>query len=180
MRTRMWQLAAAAVLAISGAASAQTGVQVLPQIPVATQAAPAPMPAPAGAPAAAPATAPAVSPVIVHGQGGCTNCAAPAGNCASCDPFEKCKKSLLSRGVFGGAKIGAGCESPAGCGSFASERTFLFGSCKQFYNPGSDCGKHGGLGGGCGAGGCKNCGLIPPGPGGYGAPICTYGAYSNR
>ncbi len=176
MRTRMWQLAAAAVLAISGAASAQTGVQVLPQIPVATQAAPAPMPAPAGAPAAAPA----VSPVIVHGQGGCTNCAAPAGNCASCDPFEKCKRSLLGGGLLGGAKIGAGCANPVGCGTVASERTFLFGSCKQFYNPGSDCGKHGGLGGGCGAGGCKNCGLIPPGPGGYGAPICTYGAYSNR
>lgn len=186
MRARMWQLAAAAVLAVTGSASAQTaGVGSLPQIPVigqpaapvpAAPAAPAPaMAAPAApAPAAAPAAAPAVSPIIVHGASGCSTCA-PA-----CDPCGK-SRSLFGGGVFSSLKIGSGCANPVGCGNFASERTFLFGGCKQFYNPGNDCGKHGGdCGkGGHKGGGCKNC-LTPDGPGGYFDRNCEYGSYLNR
>lgn len=68
--------------------------------------------------------------------------------------------------------IGAGCANPIGCGSFASERTFHFGSCKQFFSPGNDC---------------SLCGKRKPfeypvfGPGGLGDHTpCTYGSYLNR
>ena len=60
--------------------------------------------------------------------------------------------------------IGAGCAMPIGCSNWAAERTFLFGSCRQFFNPGNDCGSHAGRFGGCngtgypGAGGCNSCG----------------------
>lgn len=190
MRSRIWQLAVAAVLAISGMASAQTADLIIdkslpsvPSVPTATQAAPAPMAAPAAAPATA---AQPVSPIIIHGQGGCTNCGTPAtSSYASCDPCSTGKRSLLGGGLLSSLKIGSGCANPVDCGSCASEKTFVFGSCRQFYNPGNDCWKHG-FGGGCGAGGCghgggcKKCGLIPPGPGGLGAPICVYGSYLMR
>ena len=36
--------------------------------------------------------------------------------------------------------IGEGCANPVGCGSCASEKTFLFGGCNQFFNAGNKCG----------------------------------------
>ncbi|CAN5379897.1 hypothetical protein BH11PLA2_BH11PLA2_44940 [soil metagenome] len=47
-------------------------------------------------------------------------------------------------------RIGAGTINPVSCGCLASEKTFMFGSCKQFFNPQNVCG------GGCTAGGCGN------------------------
>jgi hypothetical protein len=57
-------------------------------------------------------------------------------------------------------RIGGGCAMPSGCSNLAAERTFLFGSCKQFFNAGSDC-------------------AIVHGPRERVAP-CTYNTYLNR
>ena len=35
--------------------------------------------------------------------------------------------------------IGEGCRMPAGCSNYFAERTFLWGSCRQFYTPGNKC-----------------------------------------
>jgi hypothetical protein len=35
--------------------------------------------------------------------------------------------------------IGSGTANPVGCGCLASERTFLWGGCKQFFTPGRTC-----------------------------------------
>ncbi len=89
------------------------------------------------------------TPVVVQGPG-----------CAAGDCGPKTNKSVLHKALF----IGQGCESPIGCSNLAAERTFIFGSCRQFFNPGNDCGSHAGKFGGCagtgfaGSGGCKSCG----------------------
>lgn len=66
--------------------------------------------------------------------------------------------------------IGEGCRMPAGCSSYFAERTFIWGSCRQFYTPGNKCsafpgrgtlvgmnGYNGGFftGGGCANGNCQ-------------------------
>ena len=38
--------------------------------------------------------------------------------------------------------IGEGCRMPVGCSSYFAERTFLWGSCRQFYTPGNKCVAH--------------------------------------
>ena len=92
---------------------------------------------------------------------------AQAGGCSTCGP--------KGHGLHGGLAIGAGCQNPVTCGNCATEKTFLFGSCRQFYSPGSDCG---------GAGGFGCFGLKRPiayGPGGLGDHYpCEYGSYNNR
>ena len=35
--------------------------------------------------------------------------------------------------------IGEGCRMPVGCSNIFAERTFLFGSCRQFFTPGNKC-----------------------------------------
>ena len=73
-------------------------------------------------------------------------------SCASCDTSPKCRFA-----------IGAGTVMPIGCSCLAAERTFLFGSCSQFFHPTNYC-AGGFYGGGCnfggsrGAGGCNSCG----------------------
>ncbi len=77
-------------------------------------------------------------------------------------------------------RIGDGCASNPGCTNLAAERTFLFGSCRQFFTPGNQC-AHGGCGsslfGGRRAGheplllGSANLGTPNP---------CVYGSYLNR
>lgn len=58
--------------------------------------------------------------------------------------------------------IGGGTVNPVGCGCWASEKTFLWGGCRQFFNPQHSCGR--------GCGGERNpCALPTYGPG-YGAP----------
>ncbi len=66
-------------------------------------------------------------PVVAYGDG----CAAPG---------TRTRHSHASK-LF----IGAGTINPVSCGCLASERTFGFGSCKQFFNPQNTCG------GGCGS-----------------------------
>lgn len=68
------------------------------------------------------------APVVVNGSGGC------AGSNAG----------YTSRHCVG---IGGGTASPVGCSCFAAEKTFLWGSCRQFFNPQHVCGN-----GGCGCG----------------------------
>lgn len=62
--------------------------------------------------------------------------------------------------VWNAVTIGEGCRNPVGCGNFASERTFLFGSCRQFFNAGYKCSVFG-------------AGLLGHCP-------CEYGSYLNR
>jgi hypothetical protein len=78
----------------------------------------------------------------------------PAAGCSSCET------SKHSGGLI---RIGQGCAMPHGCSSLPAERTFMFGSCKQFFNAGSDCSMKMHLNG-----------LQPPiGP-------CVYNSYLNR
>jgi len=81
----------------------------------------------------------------------------PVSGCSSCGPTV----SNTNSHHYG---IGAGCAMPIGCSNWAAERTFLFGTCRQFFNAGSDCGSHAYRFGGCngtgyaGNGGCNSCG----------------------
>ena len=89
------------------------------------------------------------------------------GGCSSCAPSAGPLSSLATRVGNSPLTIGRGCANNPGCGSFASERTFLFGGCNQFFNAGNKCG-----GGGCGT---------AYGAGGFGDTTpCKYGSYLNR
>lgn len=91
---------------------------------------------------------------------------APAGGCAGC-----AAPAAGRGGVLSGLTIGEGCRSEPGCGTFASERTFLFGGCNQFFNAGYKCTL-------CGR---KDRGVYPMGTGGLGVHTpCVYGTYLNR
>ncbi len=66
-----------------------------------------------------------------------------------------CGGGSSSKG-YGAFRIGEGCQNTPSCGNWCTERTFLFGGCKQFFTPGQDCtgcgpfgGKHGHGGHGC-------------------------------
>lgn len=173
----------AAVLGVvggAGAASAQ---------------APQPMPATPGAAPAPIVVAPAqpvpAAPVVAPAPSGCCGSTAPAAaDCGGCDPCAESKgrkKHKIADCLFPKSSIGEGCANPVGCGSCASEKTFVFGGCNQFFNPGNKCGH--GLGGGCGggSGGCGllarlrgECAIAPVGTGGLSSPPCTYTSYMNR
>lgn len=126
------------------------------------------------APAAFPRqTVSPASMTVAAPAGGCSSCgaaaAAPTAGCSSCGSTAGpgLLASVHSRIASSPLTIGRGCANNPGCGSFASERTFLFGGCNQFFNAGNKCG-----GGGCGTG---------YGPGGMGdGSACKYGSYLNR
>ena len=110
---------------------------------------------------------------VAAAPGGCSSCgaaaAAPTAGCSSCGSTAGpgLFASVHSRIAGSPLTIGRGCANTPGCGSFASERTFLFGGCNQFFNAGNKCG-----GGGCGG---------AYGPGGFGDTTpCKYGSYLNR
>jgi hypothetical protein len=159
--------------------------------------APQPMPATPGAVpvVVAPAQPVLAAPHIVAPapvNGGCCGSVAPApADCGGCDSDCTSSKGRKHHrnggGLFHKAAIGEGCANPIGCGSCASEKTFLFGGCDQFFNPGDKCGH--GMGGGCNGGGCLgglrtrlrgDCAIAPVGTGGLNSPPCTYTSYVNR
>jgi hypothetical protein len=86
----------------------------------------------------------------VAGGGGCGGCAPTvvngSGGCAAHQVREGHKCQLF--------RFGGGTVNPVGCGCCASEKTFFWGGCKQFFNPQQTCGN----GNGCGCGGGKGCG----------------------
>ena len=78
---------------------------------------------------------------------GCSGCAATAAAAPShaaasewCGDKASGHRFNLASKLFSPFTIGQGCASPVGCSTFASERTFLFGSCNQFFNAGTKCG----------------------------------------
>ncbi|HVK16015.1 MAG TPA: hypothetical protein VM533_03640 [Fimbriiglobus sp.] len=171
----------AAVLGVVGgvgAASAQAPQQ-MPTAPGGVPAVAAPVVVAPVQPAPTLAAPHAVAPAPIAGGdcGGCDN---------ACDSAKGRKHGRNGGGLFHKASIGEGCANPIGCGSCASEKTFLFGGCNQFFNPGNKCGN--GLGGGCGgSSGCGlldrirgNCAIAPVGTGGLNQPPCTYFSYLNR
>ena len=97
--------------------------------------------------------------VPVAEAGGCSSCSSGA---VAAGPLS----GLATRVGNSPLAIGRGCANTPGCGSFASERTFLFGGCNQFFNAGNKCG-----GGGCGNGSAGGFGDTTP---------CKYGSYLNR
>ena len=120
---------------------------------------------------------------------GCCGSTAPiAAPCGGCESSKGRKHHRSGGGLCHKASIGEGCANPVGCGSCASEKTFLFGGCDQFYNAGNKCGTHGGCGGsgGCHGGGLfgrlcgRDCAIAPVGTGGLTSPPCTYTSYANR
>jgi hypothetical protein len=96
--------------------------------------------------------------------------AAAQAQCPCSAGFAGCAASLApacggyAQGKAGLIRIGYGCASNAGCSSLAAERTFMFGSCRQFFNAGSDCSfsRNSAYGPRC---------AVPP---------CTYNSYLNR
>jgi hypothetical protein len=88
-----------------------------------------------------------------------------SGGCSSCgtDSGGKHKHGLL---------IGRGTEMPVGCACCAAQKSFIFGSCNQFYSPGNDCR-------GCGFG-RGNCHAPVGGPPYPPVPPCTYSSYTYR
>jgi len=125
-------------------------------------------------------TAPAQAPAKLQLVGGCSaGCgatvagpviAAPAAG-ASCGCTTSVAPSLgLFQRLLYPVTIGEGCRSDVNCSSFAAERTFMFGSCRQFFNPGNKC---------------NLCNKPAPytihGPGGLGNQNnCVYGTFLNR
>ncbi|MGL6074320.1 MAG: hypothetical protein ACRC8S_09175 [Fimbriiglobus sp.] len=112
----------------------------------------------AGCSGCAPAAAPVVAAPAPVAASGCNACETKATRgCNACEA----KGSLLSRAV-NPFLIGPGCASTIGCNSFAAQRSFMFGGCNQFFNPGNKCG-------------------IMMGSGGLGNhDNCKYGTYLNR
>lgn len=106
--------------------------------PIPKPVAPAPMPKPVApsAPAVVAPTAPA--PVVVAAPATGVGCAAPGCAPSGCD---SCGKSGAAGKVFGNHKlfIGVGTATPVDCTCHAADKTFVFGSCKQFFNPGKTC-----------------------------------------
>ena len=86
----------------------------------------------------------------------------PAAGCNTCQP-GLAAHGATGQHVAGLFRIGNGCAMPNGCSSLSAERTFLFGSCRQFFGAGTDCG--------------MKMHLNP-----LQAPIpnCTYNSYLNR
>lgn len=103
-------LAAFAALAVAGAASAQQ-----------PQYRPAQYPVPPAAAAATPVP-PAPGATVIRGDGGCTNCGAPAA-----------RGYTMSGAAGGNCQLGYPCQN--GCGSLKSDLGFHFGSCKNFFAP---------------------------------------------
>jgi len=103
----------------------------------------APIPAPPPAPAAlagpqsglvpAPVVVPSMQPMMVVAPSSSYATPVAASACSTCGPTAR--SSLVSR-----AFIGCGTANPVSCGTFASERSFLFGSCNAFYTPCRTCG----------------------------------------
>jgi hypothetical protein len=128
MRIRLF----GAVIALAGCAALAVAQQPgpgAPPLPVPTQPPPGMTPVP---PVPAPAALPAypTAPPIQYANPACGT-PAPA-----CDPGKDGKKGSL----FGKLFIGKGTANPVACGCLASERTFFFGGCRQFYTPGRTCG----------------------------------------
>jgi hypothetical protein len=108
-------------------------------------------------------------------QGGC--CTAATTDCC-CNDRKHGKGRLHDRhchgnGRWAGFTIGSGCANSVNCSNWATHRTFAFGSCNQFFNPGDKCG-HGGLFG------RAHCATAPLGTGITPCHPCVYGSYLNR
>jgi hypothetical protein len=130
MRQILFSLAAVALSAVAAVAQ-QPAAPVVP-VPAAQaqgMAAPHGMMAVPTAPAQA-----APAPVAVVAPGGCGTPAA-VGGCSTCDAGPRTRQSLMSRLGF----TRCGTANSTACSSLASERTFLFGSCKSFFNPCRTC-----------------------------------------
>jgi len=134
MRSRLI-LAVAGLLGAVGFAHAQSAPKQFAPTPLAPLSihAAAPLPAEIGP----------IAQASARSTQGCTSCAGPVvaygEGCAA--PGSRTRHSHASR-LF----IGAGTINPVTCGCLASERTFVFGSCKHFFNPQLECG--------AGCGGC--------------------------
>jgi len=141
--------AVAALIGCAAVATAQTAPPMpVPGVP------PAPTAAPPGMTALPPSSLPAMPaapPVMVSN----TNCGTPAAS--ACHDGKHSKGG----GLLGKFGIGVGTANPVSCGCLASERTFLFGGCKQFFTPGRTCNGSAldygaGCGGACNQDNCKH------------------------
>jgi len=165
----MWRhlfAALAGMLAVVGAASAQTPGQIS-----------IPEPLPNGATRLSALVAPAPialagGQTYVRGSGGCNGCGTPA-PCASPCASSCAKPCPVAR------------ECNNGCGSAKSDCRFMFGSCKSFFEPCGPGGNgHGRHGGGCGGGlggHHDRCGFWSFGsPYGHGCNPCIYDSFLNH
>lgn len=165
---RRMVLTAVVGLAAAGTAAAQQPMPGNLPVVLAPAAPQSAAPAAQAQPKTMPPAAGYAAPVAVPVQPGCGAVAAPCGG--GCDSCKGGKwTGLHARVAANPFTIGAGCANTVGCSNLASERTFLFGSCRQFYNPGNKCG--------FGFGGCASS---PIGTGIGSCGPCSYGSYLNR
>lgn len=132
MRIRHLTLSVAALFGSAVLAVAQPPAVTVPVIPTAPTA-PAAM-------AAQPQTGMTMVPVAPapYAQTTPVVVASPHG-CATPAPYASADCAPAKRSLFDRLFIGSGTANPVSCGCCASERTFLFGSCRQFYTPGKTC-----------------------------------------
>ena len=167
---------ATTLLASINVSHAQEIPQAMPSVDVPAVTLPAITQAPVAMPSVSSYAAPTYAAPSYASTGGCAACGTsiPQGcHCGGAYMPSSAQKAGLFGGILGHASIGDGCTMSAGCSSYAQQRTFLWGGCNQFFNPGNNCG--GGLFG------CRNCITPPLGQGGIGSNnLCEYGSYNNR
>lgn len=157
----------------------QDAPQAMPSVSIPTVSTPAdasPVQIQPAAPVATYSASPYASATPVN-SGGCASCGTSIPQGCHCGgawaPTTVQRSGGLFAGLHGKGPIGEGCAMGAGCSSYAQQRTFIWGGCNQFFNPGYKCG--GGLFGG------RNCIVPPQGQGGIGSnDTCSYGSYINR
>ena len=140
---RRFCLALVASFGFMAAASAQAPIPAVP-----------PAPAALASPYTGLMPAPAAQPmyVVAAPTSGCATPAAAPCATSACGPTARNK--LVSR-----AFIGCGTANSASCGTIASDRSFMFGSCNAFFTPCKTCGGAGieyGSGGMGPKDGCKH------------------------
>lgn len=92
---------------------------------------------------------------------------APVGpGCSTCGKAEKSSHTGTRGAVhnfFSSAFIGSGTAMPIGCSCYSADKTFIFGTCRQFFNPGKVCSDGGYFA-------RPHCAMPIYGPGGVGQP----------
>ncbi len=130
------------------------GMGLIASIGMASAQGPAPVPSPAPMPASYIANGPAA--------GGCSSCGSNGPTTSASTKHKICDVLFIGKGTI----------MDAGCACTSAQRTFLFGSCNQFYGQSKPC-SHCGLFGNCHhpVGGTGPTASVPP---------CVYSSYMNR
>jgi hypothetical protein len=157
MRTRLFAVASLALLGFASFVSAQAPVPVPAPAPITA----APRPLMSQSPYLQMEMVP--QPMSMPHAGFPGDPGAWGGGAGGCGCGPTVANSTSRRtSLLGGLRIGCGCAIAPGCNNIHTEKTFIFGSCRQFFNAGSDCGPRAHCFGNCTGGGLGCCVGIRP------------------